>query len=598
MSLPWLSQPVMLHSNRDPGKCSMTPDQCAYKTSYWVFWYEADHRYGLPTIAFFLAAILLVAIGHQTATAAPVSLRRNPTWLRVVSLGRFMSYKSWRVKSWNSQSLAVYLLGAAGAVFFSAMTLGPRPYYWPNTKTLSFGNSPPIATRAGYMALACMPFLFLLGAKSNPITALTGVSHEKLNVWHNWVAWAMFVLALVHTFPFIIFHIWKGDIVKQWNDGGMWVTGVIALLAQAWLTFMSVRWIRDKYYEFFKATHLFAAAVFFVFFFIHCDFRLTSWDYFVATAVLYALCWFYTLFRTFMEHGVSRARLTMATPDSLVVEIETSTRWTPGQHVYLRFLACGPHALTAHPFTIASVPQKGQHSCMVFYIKPRGGITGRLAKMAGRSPGVTVPVLLDGPYGGVTSRWFRGFDRTLIVAGGSGAGFSLPLIEDFLRSRADISEKAKLRVVVASRDPRFREWYSRALDDLLTQVGRADDKTNRVSVQIHETHDELVEQMQASNEEAGQLGKEANESSTDVSAERRAISLHGQIVVESFVGRPSAETIAQAVTQEPGTVGMVVCGPSSMVFDLRQAAAAAQKRIVRGEAGVSEVWFYNESFSY
>lgn len=54
----------------------------------------------------------------------------------------------------------------------------------------------------------------------------------------------MFVLALVHTFPFIMVHIWAGDIVTEWNTGGIWVTGVIALLAQAWLTFMSIRWIR------------------------------------------------------------------------------------------------------------------------------------------------------------------------------------------------------------------------------------------------------------------------------------------------------------------------------------------------------------------
>lgn len=46
-----------------------------------------------------------------------------------------------------------------GAILLLAMTLGPRPYYWPNTKKISFGNSPPIATRTGYMALACMPFL-------------------------------------------------------------------------------------------------------------------------------------------------------------------------------------------------------------------------------------------------------------------------------------------------------------------------------------------------------------------------------------------------------------------------------------------------------
>lgn len=43
--------------------------------------------------------------------------------------------------------------------FCAAMTLGPHPYYWPNTMTLSFGDTPPIATRAGFMALACMPFI-------------------------------------------------------------------------------------------------------------------------------------------------------------------------------------------------------------------------------------------------------------------------------------------------------------------------------------------------------------------------------------------------------------------------------------------------------
>jgi ferric-chelate reductase len=54
----------------------------------------------------------------------------------------------------------------------------------------------------------------------------------------------MFVLALIHTFPFIVFHIWKGDLVEQWSSGGVWVTGVVAIIAQAWLTFMSIPWIR------------------------------------------------------------------------------------------------------------------------------------------------------------------------------------------------------------------------------------------------------------------------------------------------------------------------------------------------------------------
>ena len=50
----------------------------------------------------------------------------------------------------------------------------------------------------------------------------------------------MFVLALVHTFPFIVFHIWKGDMVHQWDTSVVYWTGVVALLAQANLTIMTL----------------------------------------------------------------------------------------------------------------------------------------------------------------------------------------------------------------------------------------------------------------------------------------------------------------------------------------------------------------------
>jgi predicted ferric reductase len=155
---------------------------------------------------------------------------------------RFLSYKTFRIRNHNSQSLGAYMLLTVGIIFFSAMTLGPRPYYWPTDA--HYGNSPPIATRTGWMALACLPFVLLLSAKANMITALTGIPHEKLNIWHNWVSWAMFVLALIHTFPFVIFRTWKGDVYKEFTKGGIWLTGVIALIAQTWLTGMSISWIR------------------------------------------------------------------------------------------------------------------------------------------------------------------------------------------------------------------------------------------------------------------------------------------------------------------------------------------------------------------
>ena len=54
----------------------------------------------------------------------------------------------------------------------------------------------------------------------------------------------MFVLALVHTFPFIGYHIWKGDMVKQWETSVVYWTGVIALLAQGYLIIMSIGLVR------------------------------------------------------------------------------------------------------------------------------------------------------------------------------------------------------------------------------------------------------------------------------------------------------------------------------------------------------------------
>ena len=127
------------------------------------------------------------------------------------------------------------------------------------------------------MALALMPFLFAFAAKANYVSALTGVSYEKLQVFHQWTAWAMFVLALIHTFPFIVYNIWKGDVADEYNSQLTYWTGIACLIPQAWLTLVSIRPIRNIFYGLFKTTHYLATVFFLVFFFIHCDFRLTSW---------------------------------------------------------------------------------------------------------------------------------------------------------------------------------------------------------------------------------------------------------------------------------------------------------------------------------
>ncbi|KAH7305761.1 ferric-chelate reductase [Stachybotrys elegans] len=594
MPFSWLTHPVELHSWREAPPCELTPEQCAYQSGYWRWWYEADHRYALPTVALLLVAIILFTIANAFVIFAPAKWHQNRLLGRLLSYSRLLSYTSWRCGNWNTHSLGAYMLASVGFVFFFAMLLGPRPYYWPNTDEVNFGGSPPIATRAGWMSLACLPFVLILSTKANPIATLTGYSHEKLIVWHNWVAWAMFVLALVHTFPFIVYNIRAGDIVMQWSMGGLWPTGVIALIAQAWLTFMSIRWVRNAYYEFFKALHFLVAPVFIVFLFLHCDHVLSSWDYFIAAGVLYTLSWLYSQCRVFMEHGFRhRAEFSLATKETVKITIKTRALWRPGQHIYVRFLALGMHSLTAHPFTICSLPTFDDNNEMVLYVKRHGGLTGRLLKLAVRDATSSIPVLLDGPYGGLPARWYDGFGVALVVGGGSGIGFALSLAQHFLETSKSRQGNPQMILVLSSRDEGAKQWCIVALEKMVSEQSYYEDGSSlNFRVQIHYTGGDSSDS--GHDEERKVEGGALKQSKS----ERNDGEMTEALEITSSTSRPDIHALTAEVASIPGSsVGLVVCGPSSMAHDMGQSAALAQRNILAGRAAAREVWYHTESFS-
>lgn len=202
----------------------------------------ADLVYGRGTVYFFLITLLVCAAAFWTLKHTPAFLHTRAAWHKAVAAVRFSAYRQYRVAGWTTPSLGVMLLLGLGFTFFTLMTLAPQPYYWPTTA--SFGDSPPLATRSGWLALAPIPFMIMFATKANMIGAVTGVSHEKLMVFHTWLAWAVFVLALLHTFPFIIYNQSQNMSAEMWATMSYYWTGVIALVAQAYMTFMSVPWLR------------------------------------------------------------------------------------------------------------------------------------------------------------------------------------------------------------------------------------------------------------------------------------------------------------------------------------------------------------------
>jgi hypothetical protein len=116
--------------------------------------------------------------------------------------------KGWRPVIFPS--IAVILVVFAALAFVVLYTFVPQPLYW---SSIAFG-SPPVAIRAGMLAVAMMPWIVALSMKANFISIMTGIGHERLNVLHRWLAYICLLLSLIHTVPFYITPVWdQGGLV-------------------------------------------------------------------------------------------------------------------------------------------------------------------------------------------------------------------------------------------------------------------------------------------------------------------------------------------------------------------------------------------------
>ncbi|EHK21979.1 uncharacterized protein TRIVIDRAFT_230771 [Trichoderma virens Gv29-8] len=612
MSAAWLTPPVTLTGSREftCDSFGFTQEQCDYYQQRWHFWFIADRVFALSTIAFLMSVLGI---------------------FKVTALTRYLSYRGFHVQAlrWESAPLGLLLLAAVGTIFFFCMDLIPQPYYWPS---LDFGGSPPLGTRSGWMALACMPFVFATASKSNWITLITGVSHEKLQVFHRWISYAFFLLALMHTFPFIVYHIRFGDMVMQFEMGLIFYwTGIVALIFQAWLTFASHSVIRNLGYEFFKATHFLAAAIFVLVFFWHCDYTLTSWHYFIATAAVYVPCYVYPWLRTCFEYGTrAKAQVTVEDGGFTRISIPANFTWIPGQHCFLRFTGFGFfQALSAHPFTICSLPSRetNERSELIFYIRHQRGLTARLHQTALENPGSSIPVLVDGPYGGINQQSYAHSDHLLVIAGGSGAGWTLPFIEQFVlcqskpfdeeRGQAadleSIEKKTKnnecstygsftLRVIVAIQDASTRIWYIRIVKELLSRYSTRESISN-IRIQLHLTGQTAqgVDLTDKIHDLSGGLTNPSSSPESIIAPEGRAETPLSALFDNHLDERPHLPLIIQEeavrVADRGESLAIFVCGPDTMQHDVRNAVAEANLNILKGSKS-GGVYLHSEHFSW
>jgi predicted ferric reductase len=461
-------------------------------------------------------------------TSAPSTLEKLRAALRFISYRRF-TWKPLQILGLPSFGMLAFLL--TGVVFVAALTFAAKPYY---REHLGYG-SPPIAIRSGLMAFACVPILIALAGKANIITLLTGISHERLNVVHQWVAWISFILSLFHTIPYFLQSAWdapfygrsitenvKLQFYVYGTIGGTEVSYLIAWILTNLLKYsgvpplailfaicvLSLPFVRTRFYESFYFTHILMGVTYLGLLFWHAGNLLDSWAYLWATLALWlassvARAFWYTRPLNIRQQWLIGASTTIQTlPGGMtLVEVNTPDSFiaTPSQHCFLRFPRISP--LDNHPFTMitsSTTPQsrtpindskndleiqetteKTIPATLSFLVRTHSGFTRRLEQFCSMEGEHRLSAWIDGPYGGVSRPVEKLYDTLILVAGGSGVSACLSWLLD-ITSRHQDESRASLRVnrivfIWIMRDTQHFAWGEQFLKKALSTPGISSD---------------------------------------------------------------------------------------------------------------------------
>ncbi|CDU23996.1 related to Ferric reductase transmembrane component 1 precursor [Sporisorium scitamineum] len=485
---------------------------------------------------------------------------------------------------------------AAPALGFVCWCFAVKPYYRP----AAVWGSTPLGVRAGMIANAMFPWLFAFGLKFNPLTFLTGISHEKLQFYHQWTARVILFFAIVHTAPFLWQPVHDGGFsnLKAWYYyDPVWWTGTVALAFLAWLVVSSFGYFRNMSYEFFVVQHVITIVVFLVFYFMHTRDLLHSWSWLWPTVGVWG---FHVLFKFANSLRISRftgvsATVTMVDQDERLLKLEVAApvSWQAGQHFFLRFPGINKSApYQTHPFTVANLPSPDSNtdSHLVFFFKARDGLTHKIWQQLERQPAVkgkistVLTVALDGPYGSPFHP--AAYHSDLMIAGGVGMTSVLPALMSLCltaRSSRDTLTK-KIAVHWSIHTLRVFDAFEPSLRPMLQHLRSLGiDASLNVYCREHAS---------LSN------GEKEDAASSASSLAKSPIGMHSvrmdvPDVVTGFVDDA-------AKTKEARTLGVSVCGPASMTNETANTVAKLQWSHVlpSKESSIEELFLHTEAFAW
>ncbi|KAG1893580.1 iron reductase [Suillus fuscotomentosus] len=264
--------------------------------------------------------------------------------------------------------------------------------------------------RAGFLALAQFPVVFLFATKNSILSLLLGPGngYEKLNFMHRMAGRPMFFGGCIHG-SLLIRNLQHGLAIL----GPQKVTsGVASLALLSIIVLLSLR-------PCFFVVHVLTYVAFFV---TICYHMLYASPWIFPPLAFYGSDVLLRLFR----YRIKDATLTAQDAHMTLIRVHNcDDSWLAGQHVRLRVFFSN-RVFEYNPFTILSVSPS--HSCLSSPCKQERSQINE--KSEGNSDAL-VQVMLDGPYGG-SSVDLGLYESVFLVAGGSGVTFTLGLLDDIV----------------------------------------------------------------------------------------------------------------------------------------------------------------------
>ncbi|KAG2072141.1 hypothetical protein BDR04DRAFT_1014106 [Suillus decipiens] len=446
--------------------------------------------------------------------------------------------------------------------------------------------------RSGMLAASQFPLITALGTKNNIVSLITGISYDKLNYVHRMMARVVFILLCVHA---------GSEVVR--NSPYPWlVWGLIATIAFAILCIVSLRPVRAQAYELFFYIHFAMVFIFLIGAYVHTqNFSVAFWIYpcFIIWGLdrlirVVRLVVFNHSYFGFKSGSMMDATAEFLSGDFVRLRLHRPSHfhWAPGQTAYLIMPSVSRLPFEAHPFTIASLNStlfddisvaKGNLGSsapswkeLVFFINVRKGFTARLKDAALK--GDKIKVFVDGPYG--LSPNLGLCDISVLIAGGSGVSYTLPVLLDIIeRVRNGESKCRRIVFIWSIRSIDHNYW----IDNVLIRALRLAPPYLSISIHIHVTS----------------APKTIKTLPQLYAAEIRNSSLFAIESVKLTHERPDLQAIlGDEVKAATGGMSVSVCGSQSIVRSVRGALRFPVSSPFRVANGGPSVILHVESFGY